>query len=183
MDNGSSHRGDRCVQHLQGQHPNLVPVHGPVHASWLNQIEIFFSILQRNAKRSRPTTSRPLRLSPSASRRLSATMNRSPNPSSGNSHVAIWQRCSPRSNRLTSIRRRHESNGYVTILTKWSTKVYVDDGPQCQAHEARGFMLIFPYISSTRVPPRPPGHRPRRTQTTSSLPAAVAPSPPACLTR
>lgn len=49
MDNGSSHRGERCVKRLQGQHPNLVPVHGPVHASWLNQIEIFFSILQRKA--------------------------------------------------------------------------------------------------------------------------------------
>lgn len=46
-DNGSSHRGERCVKRLQGQYPNLVPVHGPVHASWLNQIEIFFSILQR----------------------------------------------------------------------------------------------------------------------------------------
>jgi len=42
-------RRERCVKRLQGQHPNLVPVHGPVHASWLNQIEIFFSILQRNA--------------------------------------------------------------------------------------------------------------------------------------
>jgi hypothetical protein len=27
----------------------LVPVHGPVHASWLNQIEIYFSIVQRKA--------------------------------------------------------------------------------------------------------------------------------------
>ena len=27
--------------------PRLVPVHGPVHASWLNQIEIYFSIVQR----------------------------------------------------------------------------------------------------------------------------------------
>lgn len=47
IDNGSSHRGERCVKRLQGQYPNLVPVHGPVHARWLNQIEIFFSILQR----------------------------------------------------------------------------------------------------------------------------------------
>jgi len=30
-------------------HPRLVPVHGPVHASWLNQIEIYFSIVQRKA--------------------------------------------------------------------------------------------------------------------------------------
>jgi hypothetical protein len=27
--------------------PNVVPVHGPIHASWLNQIEIYFSIIQR----------------------------------------------------------------------------------------------------------------------------------------
>src|SRR6266513_51106 len=31
----------------QGKYPNLVLVHGPVHASWLNQIEIYFSIIQR----------------------------------------------------------------------------------------------------------------------------------------
>jgi len=47
MDNGSSHRGARCVTRLQAKHPRLVPVHGPVHASWLNQIEIYFSIVQR----------------------------------------------------------------------------------------------------------------------------------------
>jgi hypothetical protein len=47
MDNGSSHRGARCVARLQKQFPRLVPVHGPVHASWLNQIEIYFSIVQR----------------------------------------------------------------------------------------------------------------------------------------
>ena len=47
VDNGSSHRGTRAVERLQRQHPNLVLVHGPVHASWLNQIEIYFSIVQR----------------------------------------------------------------------------------------------------------------------------------------
>jgi hypothetical protein len=47
MDNGSSHRGARCVARLQAKFPRLVPVHGPVHASWLNQIEIYFSIVQR----------------------------------------------------------------------------------------------------------------------------------------
>jgi hypothetical protein len=47
MDNGSSHRGQRSVQRLQGSYPNLRVVHGPVHASWLNQIEVYFSIIQR----------------------------------------------------------------------------------------------------------------------------------------
>lgn len=49
MDNGSSHRGAPCVRRLQTAYPNLIPVHGPVHASWLNQIEIYFSIVQRKA--------------------------------------------------------------------------------------------------------------------------------------
>src|SRR5207248_7373554 len=47
VDNGSSHRGLASVQRLQGKYPKLVSVHGPVHASWLNQIEIYFSIIQR----------------------------------------------------------------------------------------------------------------------------------------
>ena len=47
MDNGSSHRGARCVARLQAKYPRLVPVHGSIHASWLNQIEIYFSIIQR----------------------------------------------------------------------------------------------------------------------------------------
>jgi hypothetical protein len=47
LDNGSSHRGDASVRRIQAAFPTVVPVHGPVHASWLNQIEIYFSILQR----------------------------------------------------------------------------------------------------------------------------------------
>lgn len=47
MDNGSSHRGQRSVQRLQSRYANVHVVHGPVHASWLNQIEIYFSIIQR----------------------------------------------------------------------------------------------------------------------------------------
>src|SRR3989304_4151368 len=49
VDNGSAHRGPRSVARLQERYPNLVLVNGPVHASWLNQIEIYFSILQRKA--------------------------------------------------------------------------------------------------------------------------------------
>jgi hypothetical protein len=49
LDNGTSHRGAPCVARLQTRYPHLVPVHGPVHASWLNQIEIYFSIVQRKA--------------------------------------------------------------------------------------------------------------------------------------
>ena len=47
VDNGSAHRGARAVERLQRRYSNLVLVHGPIHASWLNQIEIYFSIVQR----------------------------------------------------------------------------------------------------------------------------------------
>jgi len=46
-DNGSSHRGQRAVARLQAKWPKLVLVHTPIHASWLNQIEIYFSVVQR----------------------------------------------------------------------------------------------------------------------------------------
>jgi len=47
VDNGSSHRGERAAEELRARHPRIVMVHTPVHASWLNQIEQYFSILQR----------------------------------------------------------------------------------------------------------------------------------------
>ena len=47
IDNCSCHRGERSVKRLQKQWPNIIPVHLPIHASWLNQIEIYFSIIQR----------------------------------------------------------------------------------------------------------------------------------------
>lgn len=46
MDNGSSHRGERGDARLMKAWPKIIPVHTPVHASWLNQVEIYFSILQ-----------------------------------------------------------------------------------------------------------------------------------------
>ena len=49
VDNGSSHRGQQAIQRLAEQFPNAVMVHTPVHASWLNQVEIYFSIIQRKA--------------------------------------------------------------------------------------------------------------------------------------
>jgi len=49
IDNGSAHRGKRSIDRLQGNWPNLIVVHTPIHASWLNQTEIYFSIVQRKA--------------------------------------------------------------------------------------------------------------------------------------
>jgi hypothetical protein len=47
VDNGSSHRGKAACERLHKEFSNLVLVHLPVHASWLNQVEIYFSIVQR----------------------------------------------------------------------------------------------------------------------------------------
>jgi hypothetical protein len=49
VDNGSSHAGRASIERLQGQWRNLHLIHLPVHASWLNQIELYFSIVQRKA--------------------------------------------------------------------------------------------------------------------------------------
>ena len=49
VDNGTIHRGQAAIDRLSVQWPNLVLVHLPTHASWLNQIEIYFSILARKA--------------------------------------------------------------------------------------------------------------------------------------
>jgi hypothetical protein len=47
VDNGSSHRGEASIRRTQELFPQVVLVHLPVHASWLNQVEIYFSIIQR----------------------------------------------------------------------------------------------------------------------------------------
>ena len=46
-DNGSSHRGQSSIDRLTDWYPNAIQVHTPIHASWLNQVEIYFSVLQR----------------------------------------------------------------------------------------------------------------------------------------
>jgi len=47
VDNCSSHRGLASCKRLQTLHSNLTLIHLPVHASWLNQVEIYFSVVQR----------------------------------------------------------------------------------------------------------------------------------------
>jgi hypothetical protein len=49
VDNGSSHAGKTSVKRMTEAYPNAKLIHLPVHASWLNQIEIYFSIVQRKA--------------------------------------------------------------------------------------------------------------------------------------
>jgi transposase len=47
VDNGSSHRGWTAAARLSDAFPNARMIHLPVHASWLNQVEIYFSVVQR----------------------------------------------------------------------------------------------------------------------------------------
>jgi hypothetical protein len=49
VDNGSSHAGKTSIRRMQRAHDNAHLIHLPVHASWLNQAELFFSIVQRKA--------------------------------------------------------------------------------------------------------------------------------------
>jgi len=47
VDNGSDHRGQAAAGRLRDAHPNAIMIHTPVHASWLNQVEIVFSVIQK----------------------------------------------------------------------------------------------------------------------------------------
>ena len=49
VDNGSSHAGQASIDRMRDAWPTAELVHLPIHASWLNQVEIYFSILQRKA--------------------------------------------------------------------------------------------------------------------------------------
>lgn len=49
VDNGSSHAGQASIDRLEGAYKNLRLIHLPTHASWFNQIELYFSIVQRKA--------------------------------------------------------------------------------------------------------------------------------------
>lgn len=63
VDNGSLHRGQAAADRLTARFPNAVMVHTPVHASWVNQVEIYFSIIQRKVLTAvpaeRPRSCRP----------------------------------------------------------------------------------------------------------------------------
>ena len=49
VDNGSSHAGRASIERIQDSYGNARLIHLPVHASWLNQAELYFSIVQRKA--------------------------------------------------------------------------------------------------------------------------------------
>lgn len=47
VDNGASHRNRAAAARMKHAFPSAHMVHLPVHASWLNQVEIYFSAVQR----------------------------------------------------------------------------------------------------------------------------------------
>jgi DDE superfamily endonuclease len=49
VDNGSSHAGNASIERIECEWKNARLIHLPIHASWLNQIELYFSIVQRKA--------------------------------------------------------------------------------------------------------------------------------------
>jgi hypothetical protein len=49
VDNGSSHAGKTSIARMHDNDERAWLIHLPIHASWLNQIELFFSIVQRKA--------------------------------------------------------------------------------------------------------------------------------------
>ena len=85
--NGSSHRGQASIDRLEDRWPTLRLIHLPVHASWLNQVEIYFSVVQRKVVR--PTTSATSATPSPACSTSSNTTNRSPHRSNGSSPRTI----------------------------------------------------------------------------------------------
>jgi hypothetical protein len=47
VDNGSAHHPNTSPDRIRRQYPQVQVVHLPVHSRWLNQIEIYFSIVHR----------------------------------------------------------------------------------------------------------------------------------------
>ncbi|MBI4772799.1 MAG: transposase, partial [Deltaproteobacteria bacterium] len=45
-----SQRGQASVDRLESWYSNAIQIHTPIHASWLNQVEIYFSVLQRKVR-------------------------------------------------------------------------------------------------------------------------------------
>lgn len=60
VDNGSEHRPTTFPEWLKNAYPSAVPVFLPTHASWLNQIEIYFGIVETKVLRPNDVASLPL---------------------------------------------------------------------------------------------------------------------------
>jgi hypothetical protein len=88
MDNCSAHRGQKAAERFRAQWPNAILVHTPTHAIWLNQVEIYFSIVQRKVLTPNDFPSLPI--SNSVSSPFSSTMSGRRLLSNGLSHAVIY---------------------------------------------------------------------------------------------
>ena len=88
VDNGSSHRGQASIDRLQHRWPKLRLIHLPVHASWLNQVEIYFSVVQRKVVS--PNDFHTLDEVETRLLDFQQVTNRSPHRSNGSSPKTIW---------------------------------------------------------------------------------------------
>jgi len=113
-DNGSSHRGEKAANRLRAAWPSIVLVHTPVHASLLNQVEIYFSIVQRKVLTPNDFSLAELQQLCSPSK---TTTNKPPDPFSGPSPAPTSTIFSPA---LTIIRFAPPLDPleYVTVIVK-----------------------------------------------------------------
>ena len=128
VDNGSSHRGQKAIDRLAEQFPNAVMVHTPVHASWLNQVEIYFSIIQRKVLSPNDFNDLDDVDDPARPASRSAT-TRPPDRSSGSSPPPTWPTCSPDSTVTAHHHRPRQRTSRLTPdeITVLTTKRYPPD--------------------------------------------------------
>lgn len=88
VDNGSSHRGQASIDRMAAAWPTAQLVHLPVHASWLDQIEIFYSIVQRKVLT--PNDLTDLDASPNGYWPSRTATTPPPHPSAGDSPAQTW---------------------------------------------------------------------------------------------
>jgi DDE superfamily endonuclease len=119
VDNGSSHRGAASVNRLHDAHDNAHVIHLPVHASWLNQVEIYFSVIQRKVLT--PNDFADLARSRHNCSRSRITTLRSPPRSSGSSPPPTCTTCSTAAPTMTTSHSRRPPNRYVTAIACQST--------------------------------------------------------------
>jgi len=105
VDNGSSHAGKSSIKRMSDAYPNGRLIHLPVHASWLNQAEILFSIVQRKALTPNDFGSLP-ELAQHLMDFAPSTTATSPGPSNGHSPAPTSTASWPRSPTATTPRSR-----------------------------------------------------------------------------
>ena len=113
MDNCSAHRGQKAVERIRSRWPNALLVHTPVHASWLNQIEIYFSIVQRKVLT--PNDFSSLSQLQHCLMNFQTRYEQTASPSNGPSRAPIfapcWQNWSPEQPPLPPDKIRHRNSG------------------------------------------------------------------------